>query len=417
MAVEGSLDLFRLPEILQVISQETKTGILTIQGEEDIVAISFLRGKVVAADGLNATVERSLGDVLDREGLLSRERYQAALEEQRKGGGRLVDVLVSRGFLARAQLLRALRRQTEDLLRELLRWRKGDFKFYSGDEVSFEEGFEPILVEDLLLKALEAEPPRAAPPAAPAATAKPRPAPAAGADPGAAAPPRPAAPPPADPRPAPVRPSAPTPAPRRPEPAPPPSEPRLPEAPRWENTPVREPTLELTPTRHTAILDAGEDEEPVRRAADTRATSLWLGRLVALAAAIGLVTGFFLIPTRLLLPYPWDAALRNRLEDSRHRARIEKVEGALRSYYLLEGRLPEDLGQLIERGYLSDGDTRGLQGSRLRYQKSGDSYQLVLGAPGLEKVFEGTIRGDVFLDPETTRGTDRSRNPPLVLLD
>ena len=42
MAVEGTLDLFKLPEILQLISQQKKTGILTVQGQQDIVAISFL---------------------------------------------------------------------------------------------------------------------------------------------------------------------------------------------------------------------------------------------------------------------------------------------------------------------------------------------------------------------------------------
>ena len=46
MAVEGTLDLFQLPEILQLISQQQKTGILTVQGQNDIVAISFLSGKI-----------------------------------------------------------------------------------------------------------------------------------------------------------------------------------------------------------------------------------------------------------------------------------------------------------------------------------------------------------------------------------
>ena len=49
MAVEGTLDLFKLPEILQLISQQKKTGILTVQGQQDIVAISFLNGRIVAA--------------------------------------------------------------------------------------------------------------------------------------------------------------------------------------------------------------------------------------------------------------------------------------------------------------------------------------------------------------------------------
>ncbi len=36
----------------------------------------------------------------------------------------------------------------------MLRWREGEFKFYSGDEVSYEEGMVPIGVEEVLLRSV-----------------------------------------------------------------------------------------------------------------------------------------------------------------------------------------------------------------------------------------------------------------------
>jgi hypothetical protein len=155
MAVEGSLDLFSLPEILQLISQQGKTGILTIQGQQDIVAISFLGGRIVAADSLAHTVEERLGKVLVSENLLSAPELARAHAENQAAGGRLLDLLVERGYLSRQQLLSALRLQTIRHLEDLLHWREGDFKFYGGDEVSYEDGFEPISVEDLLLRHLD----------------------------------------------------------------------------------------------------------------------------------------------------------------------------------------------------------------------------------------------------------------------
>jgi hypothetical protein len=154
MAVEGSLDLFGLPEILQTISQQNKTGILTVQGQQDIVAVSFLGGRIVAADSLAHTVDEGLGQVLVGEGLLDSAAFARASAENQAAGGRLQDLLVERGFLDRQQLLKALRLQTIRLLESLLRWDEGDFKFYGGDEVSYEDGFEPIAVEDLLLRML-----------------------------------------------------------------------------------------------------------------------------------------------------------------------------------------------------------------------------------------------------------------------
>ena len=154
MAVEGSLDIFRLPEILQVVSHQRKTGILTVQGESDIVAVSFLDGSIVAADSLNRTVEEKLGEVLEREGLAGRESFAEVAAAAQQGEGRLFDLLVARGVVEREGLLAAMRAQTYDLLFELLTWESGEFKFYSGDEVSYEEGFRPIAVEELLLRAI-----------------------------------------------------------------------------------------------------------------------------------------------------------------------------------------------------------------------------------------------------------------------
>jgi Domain of unknown function (DUF4388) len=155
MSVEGSLDLFRLPEILQLISQQGKTGILTIQGDEDIVAVSFLDGSIVAADSLAHTVEEGLSKVLVSEGLLGAAEFARANAENQLTGGRLLDLLVERRYLTREQLLAGLRLQTVRQLEALLRWQAGDFKFYGGDEVSYEEGFQPIKVEDLLLHTLD----------------------------------------------------------------------------------------------------------------------------------------------------------------------------------------------------------------------------------------------------------------------
>ena len=82
-------------------------------------------------------------------------------EYRRTFGEPDLDLLVERRYLERSQLLQALRFQTWKLLEQLLRWNEGDFKFYSGDEVSFEEGFNPISVEELLIHAVPAP---AAPP-------------------------------------------------------------------------------------------------------------------------------------------------------------------------------------------------------------------------------------------------------------
>ena len=106
MALEGDLSIFRLPDILQVIAQQQKTGILTVQGEADILAVSFHEGKIVAADALNQSFEEMLGEVLASQGVVAPERFQRFSEEHRSTAGeRLADFLIRKGALKRPGLI------------------------------------------------------------------------------------------------------------------------------------------------------------------------------------------------------------------------------------------------------------------------------------------------------------------------
>src|SRR5215212_3495296 len=151
MAVEGTLEVFKLPEILQMISHQQKTGILTVKGQQDIIAVSFLKGQIVTVDSLNQTQEEGLAQILIKEGLLTSAQFGRASSEHQSAGMRLLDFLVERNYVQRDALLRALRLHASRLLVELLRWDKGEFKFYGGDEVPYEEGFVPITVEEVLV--------------------------------------------------------------------------------------------------------------------------------------------------------------------------------------------------------------------------------------------------------------------------
>lgn len=155
-ALDGNLRALALPKVLLAAAAAEASGILTLQGEDDIVAVSFLSGSIVTADALNQTVEEGLGKVLQKQKLVTPGDFEAASREHRGGStGSLGDLLVEKGLLSRAELVEALRIQTVRLMLQLMAWRQGDYKFYSGDEVSHEEGFEPISVSELLVRAVE----------------------------------------------------------------------------------------------------------------------------------------------------------------------------------------------------------------------------------------------------------------------
>jgi hypothetical protein len=394
MAVEGTLDLFKLPEILQLVSQQKKTGILTVQGQQDIVAISFLNGRIVAADALNQTLEEGLSQILVKEGMISVPDLARAASEHQASGGRLIDLLVERRYVERAQILEALRLQTSRLLEQLLRWSQGDFKFYSGDEVSYEEGFAPISVEELLINAGPGYAAAAAEKAA--ATA-------------AAAPPRPvplpapaAAPPPRSQAVAPARPAPPAAVPR---PVPPP-------APVSANAPMIPPD---------DLESAGPFRKMKVEARPVPPPSLgWVGRSLAVLLAVLVIATLLRLPDSLLLPFPWQQHEREALVRDQRASLYLKIDRAAKTWYLLKGSFPDHLQDLVTAGLLSPADLKDPEGRPLRYTAAEDSY--TLGAlergrpmPGAEAT--EAITGNFLLDPEVLSSAPESTAPPLVLLD
>ncbi|MBP1641546.1 MAG: hypothetical protein H6Q03_215 [Acidobacteria bacterium] len=490
MALEGDLSIFRLPDILQVVAAQQKTGILTVQGESDILAVSFHEGRIVAADALNQSFEEMLGDVLASQGILPPDRFQRLSEEHRTTAGeRLADFLIRRGALTREQLLQALRFQTYRLLLEVLRWRQGEFKFYSGEEVAYEEGMEPLSVEEVLYRSMrdllgegtvagvlphgfvayervpsmrplrvarEAIPPSERDPDAiwisadertildhldghtpaeqlahdtslgevrtqyalfhllRAGLVRPAGEREAGDEPPAAVPAAVPAPAVAA---APVRAErgtqagAEAPGPGRPARGAPERAERA-ERTEWA---VRTEWAGAEPERPGREVEEAP-ETPADRGALARATAVVSG----LAAAAVLV-GALLSPALVLMPYPAQKAQREGLSRLERQARLSAIDRAARRFYLLEGRYPASLEDLIARGLLAPRQRYDTAGRGLVFQPTEDSYALVLAGAqeegGADAPITETVAGDVLLDRTLFAAVQDETGVPLVLLD
>jgi hypothetical protein len=389
MAVEGTLELFKLPEILQMISQQQKTGILTVQGEQDIIAVSFLRGQIVTVDSLNQTQEEGLSQILVKEGLLTSAQFSRASSEHQSSGQRLLDLLVERNYVRRDALLNALRLHASRLLEQLLHWDKGEFKFYSGDEVPYEEGFVPIAVEEVIVRAAPRRP-------VPVPAAGPRPVPPVAGEPegggasvaGAATAARPGL-----------------------------------RVVRREGAPaVDRPVLVVPPT-----AAGGEEPEasgPFRKMKVETSDEEVRKPVLARAAAVllvGLVLAVLVLaPGAVVIPFPWQGEERLALAHEQRVSLYLKIDRAAKTWFLLEGRFPERLSQLVQAGYLSPRDLADSEGHPLQYSVTEESYTLQPvqdGKPVKGAETSEAITGNFLLDPGFLTLPSESAAQPLVLLD
>lgn len=423
----GRVGRVPLPLVLQALAEDRDTGILTMQGDGDIVAVSFLEGTVVAADALNQTVEEGLGQVLVARGLIGQALFdQLAREHQGGRDGTLADVLVARGLISRGQLLDCLRQQTVEQLFAILEWQSGEFKFYGGDEVSYEEGMSPIAVDELLVESIVAagdavprveEVYRSRTPSQSLRivgqdlseqaggiwlaleehalwqqTDGERPA----------------------------RAVMPAMRPRRLQFA----LHRLAGLGLIEPVAaVPDPALEKTgmatifyPPDPTLLEDTAVSKGA--SALDRRALAPWVARAVAILATLALAFAASRRPSVLIVPFPWQEAHRAGLENQLRQSRMDGVEGAARTYFLMEQRFPGSLVDLVDAGLLGARDLRDPIGAPMGYTTEDDSsYRISVAAGGdvVERHVE--VAADDFLLGDISGGDKDESTAPLYLID
>ena len=133
MAIHGTLTTMSVPDLLQFVATGRKTGTLKFARGKIAKKIFFENGLIVGSDTNDP--KEYLGQVLIHYGKLDEQRLQVALEAQREsGGGRLGEILVSKGFLQPADVLEILRIRTLDIIYDLFLWEEADFEFYD-DEI------------------------------------------------------------------------------------------------------------------------------------------------------------------------------------------------------------------------------------------------------------------------------------------
>lgn len=133
MALKGTLKDFGIADILQLIGQQQKTGVLYVTSKAEQVEISFVTGHVVRALSKTRQRRELLGTMLVRAGLLTEKELEAALDVQRRTLKRLGDILVAEGHVSAAELSEMAALQTTETLYKLFQWKAGSYEFVQQD--------------------------------------------------------------------------------------------------------------------------------------------------------------------------------------------------------------------------------------------------------------------------------------------
>ena len=155
MALEGTIKDFGLPDIFQLIGLQRKTGLLTLQSEKEQVTVTFENGMVVMADSSAKRLEDRLGNVLVKQGKLSKERLDEALSTQKATLQRMGHILTTGNYITVKDLKDALQVQVSQIVFKVFRWRDGEYHFEPADNVDYDrENFNPMSADFILMEGI-----------------------------------------------------------------------------------------------------------------------------------------------------------------------------------------------------------------------------------------------------------------------
>ena len=107
------------------------SGTVNLTRDDEHKTINYDAGRPVFA---SSTLDRDrMGDLLFREGKISRAQHRSCNEELEGSGRRMGELLVQMGFLKPRELLPAVRRHIEDIFYSAFGWERGDYEVLDGE--------------------------------------------------------------------------------------------------------------------------------------------------------------------------------------------------------------------------------------------------------------------------------------------
>jgi hypothetical protein len=152
MALKGTLKDFGIADIFQLISHQSKTGVLHLHSKNKEVRISFVNGDVVRAESTTRKKRDLLGAMLVRAEAINEAQLEQALEIQKRTLKRLGHILIERGFLQKEELKQFTHLQTTETVYKLFNWETGTYAFEVEDVNYDKETVEPIRSENVLME-------------------------------------------------------------------------------------------------------------------------------------------------------------------------------------------------------------------------------------------------------------------------
>jgi hypothetical protein len=129
MALQGTLKDFSITEIIQLIGQQLKTGVLKIRRGKELVEVHFVDGMIVHIYSNYRGKKDLIGEILVKAQLITEEQLERVLKIQKDTLKYLGEILVELQLLTKDDVLKVISTQIYETIYELFWWEDGNFNF------------------------------------------------------------------------------------------------------------------------------------------------------------------------------------------------------------------------------------------------------------------------------------------------
>src|SRR5512136_2177606 len=129
MALQGTLKDFSITEIIQLIGQQLKTGVLRIRQGKKLVELHFVDGMIVHVYSNYRGKKDLIGEILVKAQLITEEQLERVLKIQKDTLKYLGEILVELQLLTKDDVLKVISTQIYETIYDLFWWEDGQFNF------------------------------------------------------------------------------------------------------------------------------------------------------------------------------------------------------------------------------------------------------------------------------------------------
>lgn len=156
MGLSGNLESFSVPEILQLLALQRKSGILRLthsDGERQVLFIE--RGRIVGTRDKCPPREDALVIFLLGAGFLTPEQVGTIERVQKETGKDSLYIILSGGMVGRDRLVEAITQHTQKLVDHLLTWTRGTYEFQGDERAIPRQALKhPLSIEEMLMEGM-----------------------------------------------------------------------------------------------------------------------------------------------------------------------------------------------------------------------------------------------------------------------